>query len=117
MDWAATGQGNRNPCVTVNGVLGFGILHLSANVGDVVTLDASGSYDQEGDALSFRWWIQSEAGSLKQPIEIEYVDAKRIRIKLPKDSGGQHLHVICEVADNGIPALTSYRRVVVEILN
>ncbi|MGV8827245.1 MAG: nucleoside hydrolase-like domain-containing protein [Breznakibacter sp.] len=117
MDWAATGQGNRNPCVTVNGVPGFGILHLNAKAGEVVTLDASGSYDQEGDALSFKWWIQPEAGSLKQSIEIEHVDDNRIRINLPKDSRGQNLHLICEVSDNGIPALTSYRRVVVGILN
>jgi mono/diheme cytochrome c family protein len=36
---------------------------LEAGVGDSVTLDGSGSFDPEGQALSFSWMLQAPAGS------------------------------------------------------
>jgi hypothetical protein len=36
-----------------------------------------------------------------------------VSIEIPEDSAGKTLHVICEVRDDGVPNLTSYRRIIV----
>jgi hypothetical protein len=63
MDWAKDGTGNRNPVVVVNGDKQLGILTLTPGAGTAVTVDASGTYDPDHDALTFHWWILPEAGS------------------------------------------------------
>lgn len=35
------------------------------------------------------------------------------QVYIPQDAAGKELHIICEVTDNGTPALTSYRRVII----
>lgn len=63
MDWAAEGKGNRNPVVLVDGDPGFRIVGKETKAGKSVSLNASKSWDPDGDELSFKWWILPEAGS------------------------------------------------------
>jgi hypothetical protein len=113
MDWAKEGKGNRNPVLVLNGDKGYLPIHIEKKQGKYLTLDASGSFDHENDALKFNWWILPEAGSYKKEIAIPNSTSDKIRIKLPSDSAGKKFHVICEVTDNGEPALTSYRRIII----
>ncbi|MFO7908268.1 MAG: nucleoside hydrolase-like domain-containing protein [Planctomycetota bacterium] len=136
MDWAKEGKGNRNPVVVVNGDDSLDILTLNPKQGAEVKLDASESTDPDGDALSFKWWVQPEAGSYTGTVEITnsfsnqasieipedsagktdvpiYVArGNSVSIEIPEDSAGKTFHVICEVTDDGVPNLTSYRRII-----
>jgi hypothetical protein len=65
MDWTIKDprDANHNPEVIVNGSAGKAPVLLTATVGTVITLDAAGTRDPDGNALSYRWFFYSEAGS------------------------------------------------------
>lgn len=111
MAWANDGIGNTNPVVIVNGSRSVKPLVFEASVGATIKLDASETYDAEGDELTFLWWQQKEHGS---EIDIEDPSAKTIKVKIPADAVGP-IHIICEVRDNGAFNLVSYRRVIINI--
>jgi hypothetical protein len=113
MDWAKEGKGNRNPVLELNGDKGYLPIHIEKKEGKYLTLDASGSSDPENDALQYTWWILPEAGSYLKEITIPDNTSDKIRVKLPSGSAGKNFHVICEVTDDGDPALTSYRRIII----
>ena len=112
MDWAKNGTGNRNPRVVVNDSEGLGIIDLKPAPGASVTLDASKSSDPDGDKLTFKWWVYTEAGTYTQTIGVANANSNQATISVPSDSAGKTFHVICEVTDSGTPNLTSYRRIV-----
>ena len=112
MAWARDGKGNRNPIVAINGDQGIAILTNTAPQGTTVTLDASKSHDPDGDKLTFKWWILSDAGACPQSINISNTNASLATVEIPADAAGKSFHVICEVTDDGTPNLTSYRRII-----
>jgi Protein of unknown function (DUF1593) len=65
MDWTirSVAEANHNPVVVVNGQPGKAPLELAAKVGTPVTLDATGTRDPDGDALTYRWFFYPEAGT------------------------------------------------------
>jgi len=54
---------NHNPDVVVNGVAGRAPLRLEAKAGEPLTLDAAGTRDPDGNALTYKWFLYSEAGT------------------------------------------------------
>jgi len=114
MDWAKDGTGNRNPIVVINGDNGIGLMTCTAPQGTTVRLDASQSYDPEGDTLTFKWWILSEAGDYPGNVNISNSRSRIAVIDLPPDSAGKSFHVICEVVDDGVHNLSAYRRIIVK---
>ena len=114
MDWAKEGKGNRNPVVVVDGSGGTSLIRNTAAAGTKVALDASKSHDPDGDTLTFRWWLLTEAGTYKESITISGKDSSRAVVEVPADSFGKSFHVICEVTDDGTHHLSSYRRIVFE---
>lgn len=113
MDWADRGKGNRNPKIILNGDKSISPIHISQKPGRKIKLDASKSFDPDGDQLSFKWWIMPEAGNCSEKITISDNHSSSIKLSIPGESDGQTFHVICEVTDNGKPNLTSYQRIVV----
>ena len=65
MDWTIKEKkdANHNPLVVVNGQPGTAPLAIDAEVGTSVTLDAAGTRDPDGNALSLDWSFYPEAGS------------------------------------------------------
>lgn len=114
MSWAKEGKGNRNPIVIVNKNRNIDIIKLSPKQGKSIVLDASKSYDPDGDQLTFKWWVMPESGTYEGDITIQNKTASRAKVLVPSDAAGKTLHVICEVTDNGTPHLTSYRRIIVK---
>ncbi len=112
MDWAKEGKGNRNPVVVINDDKGLDILTIQPNQGKIVTLDASKSYDPDGDKLTFHWWVLTEAGTYTEKVNISNSNSNQASVNIPSNSAGKSFHVICEVTDNGTHNLTSYRRII-----
>ncbi|MGB5321332.1 nucleoside hydrolase-like domain-containing protein [Lutimonas sp.] len=115
MDWAKDGKGNINPIIEIDGDPSLKIITKKAKQGATMIIDASASFDPDGDTLNYKWWIQPEAGTYTGTVNILNNDSNKITINIPSNSGGKNFHVICEVTDNGSPQLTSYRRIIVEL--
>lgn len=115
MDWAKEGKGNRNPVVVVNGKNDKEILSITPQQGEEIVLDASASYDPDGDQLVYQWLLLPEAGTYSEGIEIEHANTPLATIKIPSDMAGKSIHIVCEITDCGIPNLTSYKRIILEV--
>ncbi len=112
MDWAKSGSGNRNPEVVFEGDSSLNVLTITPRPDSIVVLDASGTFDPDGDSLTFNWWIQPEAGTYSKNVTITNSNSSIATVQVPSDSDGKTFHIICEVTDNGTPNLTSYRRII-----
>lgn len=114
MEWAATGQGNINPIVVINGKKGVSPVYIKAKSGETVTLDASRSYDPDGGSVAFQWWMQPDAGTYQQELLFTPGASKQL-LTIPAEAKGKSMHVICEVHGNGRVPLVSYRRVIIAV--
>ena len=105
MQWAAEGKGNLNPYVVIpNDTINITMVSL--------TLDASKSFDPDGDNLQFSWWQQPEIGKTK--VKIEQADQPIATLRIPADAKGDTIHIICEVHDDGPYHLPAYRRIIIK---
>ncbi|CAG7960232.1 unnamed protein product [Penicillium olsonii] len=143
MQWSLSsdvGAANHHPVAIVNGTTGPAPLVLELEAGASFRLDASESYDPDpNDSLTFRWYqykdpsatqwsVQHEVGELgikslneaNSLVEVTLPTPDKCCVELisreaiPK---GQLLHLILEVKDNGAPALTTYRRIIIQTTN
>lgn len=115
IQWAQNGKGNTNPIVSINGKQSLTPHHIKAKTGKSITLDASKSYDAEGDNLSFLWWNQSEESSCKSLGFFADKKQSKTKITIPNNAKGQTFHIICEVHDNGPFHLVSYARIIIDV--
>jgi hypothetical protein len=116
MDWAKDGKGNINPIIKIDGDTSLNIITKKAKQGTTISIDASASTDPNGDTLNYKWWIQPEAGTYNGNINILNNTTSKIMINIPSNSTGKNFHIICEVTDDGSPQLTTYRRIIVELI-
>jgi hypothetical protein len=121
-------EANHHPVVIVNGVGGTAAISVEVEVGEPVVLDAAGTRDpDDGQPLTYRWFHYAEAGYVPgarlADVTISAGDTPRASVtataacrpawmpmKVPCPAGVAH--VILAVTDHGTPALTSYRRIV-----
>ena len=117
-DWAANGNygtANHNPVAVLNGSAGRGIVYRTVKAGTRLTLSAAGSSDPDGNNLKYRWWQYREAGTYNGTVGISNGGAQAAELVAPSVSSNSTLHIILEVTDNGSPALTAYRRMVITV--
>lgn len=131
-------EANHQPIIVVNGEKTLAPLHMTADAGSVIEVDASETYDPDGDELTFNWFQYKEPSAFIHCHEFEVAVLKiepleggrkaRITVPPPEEScfqkrekisldRGFPLHLILEVKDNGTPSLTAYKRVIIQPLN
>ncbi|MCL2894475.1 nucleoside hydrolase-like domain-containing protein [Brenneria tiliae] len=133
MDWSIKdyASANHNPLAVVNGNAGKDVLNIAVRVGETVTLSAKGSHDPDGDKLSYSWIHYPEASSaISQMVAMDQIVGKPGEDFLQKpqvlslgDDGSETIkvqvqnkgteHIILAVTDDGSPALTAYRRIII----
>jgi len=112
MQWADEGRGNYNPEVIVNRQKGLLPIRIKAKAGQTVRLNASKSFDPDGDKLSFNWWQQPEIGTTT--VAIDQASQTVANVRIPGDATGE-IHIVCEVHDDGPFRLVAYRRIIITI--
>lgn len=112
MDWCVMpySQANHRPVAAVNGSL-----IRTVAPGTVVTLDATGSTDPDGNTLSYEWMYYKEAGSYGSDLTINNSQSITANFTAPTVSTPETIHVILKVKDGGSPSLVSYKRVIVTV--
>ncbi|KAF2013992.1 DUF1593-domain-containing protein [Aaosphaeria arxii CBS 175.79] len=130
---------NHHPIININGAKDLAPLRISAEAGSTITLDATWTYDPDGDNLTFKWWHYKEPTATQWWCDAEVADlvikklddeGRKVEVTLPPPdkcavelmsrkpvATGQLLHLILEVTDDGGPPLTSYRRVLIQATN
>ena len=106
---------NHHPVAVVGKDRSLNSVHVTCKAGKTIVLNASKSSDPDGDTLTFDWSIYREASGYQGDVTIIEKDQNRCRVMVPADARGKDCHVILQVTDAGIPALTSYRRVILNI--
>jgi hypothetical protein len=127
IQWSVTpefGDANHAPQLVVNGVGGTLPLTVQACPGQPVALSAVGSVDPDGDSLTYRWWRYTDMGGFWKP-GLTLADSDSVEAKVTVDpwvqpfefplNDFQRFHIILEVRDQGTPALTRYRRVLLDV--
>jgi hypothetical protein len=108
-------EANHNPKVLVNGHFENSPLVIDVQPGKDLLLDASGSSDPDGDLLTYNWWIYNEIFQPAMPVKFNQTSVRgKINIEIPSLPPGKELHLILEVTDQGLPAMTSYKRIILK---
>lgn len=117
MDWCILGkeQANHNPVAVISDDTTRKVLYQKVQAGKAIKVSAKGSYDPDGDELSYRWWIYQDAGTYEGDIAIINPQSKQTVIKIPEDAAGKSIHLILTLQDDGEPVLVRYRRVVLQV--
>jgi hypothetical protein len=90
------------------------VLHKTAKADEICMID-SGATDPDGNSLTYRWLVYPEPGTYRGEMMIPESDRPTTFFRVPKDAAGKTIHVILQVTDDGTPALTRYRRIVITV--
>lgn len=115
MDWCTTDRAgaNHNPVPVIDNDASKNVIHIKGDPGQKVKLSAAKSYDPDNNDLSFLWFVYKEAGHFTGDFVLTRNTGSQIEFDVPLLKKGETLHIICQVRDNGVPALYSYKRIVI----
>lgn len=90
---------------------------ITVKSGANVFLDASNSLDPDGDNLSFLWFNYAEAGTLDNEVRIDGSEnSHHVSFQVPEVDKEETLHFILRLTDKGSPALSRYKRIIINIM-
>ena len=107
-DWCVKSyaEANHPPAVSVEGTLS-----RTVKPGEKLRLRVTAT-DPDGDALFYHWFQYGEVDTYPGEALV-FLEGSELRVEVPWEmKPGQTLHLIAEVTDGGVPALTRYARVV-----
>lgn len=116
MKWTVSSdytKANHHPHIVLNGDSTKNMIEMSVRAGSSLILDARNTFDPDGNNLMYKWTFYKEASSYKGELQMNTSVKDVCKIAIPEDADGKSIHIILEVTDDGTPALTSYRRIVV----
>lgn len=92
--------------------------NITVKSGEQFFLDAKGTTDPDGDALSYFWFQYREAGTYQGNISFRPYAPNMYRVPFtaPGVETPQTIHFILKVSDKGQPALSRYKRVIATII-
>ncbi len=118
LDWCVRSyaEANHHPVAILNRQAGADVLQITAKAEEKVKLSALGSTDPDKNTLQYKWWNYWEAGSYSGNVNPINDDKIECTFPIPSDAvPGTVFHLILEVTDNGIPALTAFRRGIIKV--
>ena len=83
--------------------------------GEVVTLDASGTTDPDGDDLRFEWSIYPHDPEIATGVMIHGGNSATPRVEVSPILAGKTIPILLTVRDSGTPSLTRYGRVFLRV--
>ncbi len=113
MDWTMTNdykKANHPPMVKLN--------HpdrMNINTGQKVILDATGTYDPDGNALEYTWSYYKEAGTYSGDVKIMNHNSMIAYLLAPEVNEEVEIHIILSVRDIGTPSVTRYQRIIITV--
>ena len=84
--------------------------------GDVVTLDAGGTTDPDGDGLDFSWSVYPATPEVSRKVVIEGRDTRSPKVVIAPELAGKSVPILLSVTDRGEPRLTRYGRVLIKVV-
>lgn len=114
MDWCLSDykQANHAPVINLNQKT-----TISVKSGKRFTLGAVDSSDPDGDHINYLWQYYPEAGTYKKPIKIDGAENMHVLNAVAPDvAKTETIHIILKVSDDGSPQMTSYSRIIIEVL-
>jgi hypothetical protein len=108
---------NHAPQLVLNGVPGREPVEIAVKGGERVELNAEGSHDPDGDAVTYSWWQYRESEAVNRATELvlQRGDPMHTRFVAPKVKEPTRLHVILEARDARQPGLHAYRRAIITV--
>jgi hypothetical protein len=89
--------------------------NLNVKAGERIKLVAIAT-DPDKNTLSYKWWQYHEVDSYAGKLILRDDVKSTLLFTVPSDARpGDDIHIILTVTDNGTPALTRYKRVVVSV--
>ncbi len=115
MDWCikAYGEANHPPVAKLAHADSFAV-----RSGQQFHLNADGSYDPDGDSMSYLWFLYPEAGTYRGAFSFRPYASNlyNLPVTAPVVKQAETMHFILQVKDKGKPSLARYKRVVVMVL-
>jgi hypothetical protein len=115
MDWCVREyeECNHAPIILIKGFSRAEKVVLRVQAGKTILLDASGSKDPDSNQLTCEWMLYPEAGNFDEKLEIK-TEGPKASFIMPELKPNVTLQLILKVTDNGIPSLTSYKRIIIK---
>lgn len=89
---------------------------ITVKSGEGFGINASATYDPDGDSFSFLWFNYPEAGTYKKDLKISTENYPGVWITAPDVEKKETVHIILKITDKGAPQLSRYKRIVVNIM-
>ncbi|NPD81569.1 DUF1593 domain-containing protein [Prevotella sp. PINT] len=118
MDWTIKPyrKANHAPVIEIQGEK-----NIIAHIGDTIRLSAKAS-DPDKNTVNYTWFYYPEAGTFNissartgNPLKIVDADKAEAYFIVPKTERKGTMHIIVAATDNGIPALTRYDRLIIDV--